>query len=104
MKKDRQIPFSTYKGKTRMMNYQMNSSDLRDDYEFEDTLKFISTGRGRSAVRFYMESTTEPMEYDMSLSEFENMLFKSDMVDQKVSGKWGFGKQGQNFTLKYLGK
>jgi hypothetical protein len=90
-------------GITQMVDYEGYGGQNKAVDVFESTLVFCGTGKGRSAVRFYLLDEDKKIRYSMSLSSFANMIDAGAVIsNKKVVGKWDFAKQGANTTLVYV--
>ncbi len=76
--------------------------ELVDNYIFEDTLRYKTYGKGRSAVTFYFESDKGD-KYTMFISDFDDILQNKGEI-WNLDGRFTFCKKGANFGIKYLGR
>lgn len=66
--------------------------------EFDATLAYVGYHKGRSSVRFqFRDCDRNGREYSMPMSAFNDIVGR--MISGVVSGRWRFGKQGQNYGL-----
>lgn len=71
--------------------------DMPATFRFSGTLAVVDYERGRSAVNVWLKRA-DGRKVSMSLAEFMRIL--PDMAYGKVSGTWGFAKNGSNTTIK----
>jgi hypothetical protein len=92
------IPFDT---DGNLMGYPEQWRDIvwRDNYQFDDVLKFDSYYRGRSAAGMFMVSTTTGSHYQMFLRDFEDLINTVIIDHGVVSGRWTFTKRGANYGI-----
>lgn len=74
----------------------------REPFEFNAILKFEGFYRGRSAAGFYLIGP-KGEKYVMRLKEIDNLIKNAEIYKGNVTGRWGFTKQGANYSLTYLG-
>ena len=88
------------------ISWHINAYDYtwRDPWEFVDTFKIVSYGRGRSSAVFNLESTTTGMKCVMMMKDMTDMITTATIVKGIVTGRWIFGKRGQNYGVQYLGE
>lgn len=75
--------------------------EMVDNFEFEDTLKFESYGKGRSSVTFNMRRQSNGKKVTMFLSDFAEIV--PFMVGGCLYGLFTFTKRGQNYGCKRIG-
>lgn len=73
-----------------------------DNFEWEDTLKYETFGRGTSAAHLWFRSTITGKEYMMFLTDFSNIV--ELLVEGKLTGTFTFCKRGANYGVKYVKK
>ena len=73
----------------------------KDNYEFEDTLKYSGFSRGSSSCTVQFKSINDNKEYTMFMKELDDCIDK--LIEGKLTGKFTFCKCGQNYGIKYLG-
>jgi hypothetical protein len=76
--------------------------DAMDPFEFVDTLEIDNSYRGRSAAGFNLVGS-KGEHYVIRISEMTKLLKEATIRRGKVSGRWGFVKQGANYSLTYRG-
>ena len=74
-------------------------AEMRDNFEFEDTLTFQSYGRGRSSVTFTFKRVNGQT-VSMFVSDFSDIVNK--MNHGHVTGRFTFVKKGQNYGCKMV--
>ena len=74
----------------------------KENFEFEEELKYQYITRGRSAARALFKDQYDN-QYEMFASDFTPLIHQIGDV-RKVLGKWTFRKQGRNVGLVYLGE
>jgi hypothetical protein len=74
--------------------------EWREPYEFEDTLKYVTYHRGRSAAYFEFVSLNDGRRYTMFLKQFDQAV--SRMVMGQFTGSFGFVKYGHNYGVALL--
>ncbi|WPE19928.1 hypothetical protein [Shinella zoogloeoides] len=74
--------------------------EMKDNFVFEDTLKFDDMARGRSAAYFYFtrSSGTKVVVFMKDLCEMMPHL-----VGGVIKGKFTFTKRGQNYGTIFIG-
>ena len=72
----------------------------KDNYEFEDTLKYSGFSRGTSSCTVQFTSINDGKEYTMFMKELDSCIDK--LVDGKLTGKFTFCKRGENYGIKLL--
>jgi hypothetical protein len=74
----------------RIFDYELyvNNKDIeiKDFYEFEDTLKIVSHMKGK----IICESQTNGLIYKITSGEIDRLYNLGKVVDQKIHGKWKF--------------
>ncbi|TCU34113.1 hypothetical protein [Rhizobium azibense] len=95
-KGDYQIPFSS---KGDQLHYPDWGHVMLDNFEFEDTLKFSTMARGRSAAYFYFKRSNgaKVVVFMKDLCEMMPHINKG-----KITGKFTFTKRGQNYGAIFL--
>lgn len=73
---------------------------LRDNFEFEDTLKLVGYSKGRSSVGFTFERS-DGTTVNFFLSDFFAIAHK--LVDGRITGRFTFVKKGQNYGCRMIG-
>lgn len=97
-----QIPFNSETGDQLHYPelYFGGKLEMRDNFEFEDTISFDTYLRGRSAAYFiFKRSTGEKLV--VFLTDMCDMIPR--MVEGKVTGTFTFTKRGANFGTKIVG-
>jgi len=93
-----QIPFNKDGDQLHYPDRWQNA-EMRDNFEFEDTLTFETYERGRSAAYFiFKRSTGEKVTFFMT--DFCGIV--NHMRNGKVSGNFTFTKRGMNYGTKML--
>jgi hypothetical protein len=108
-----QIPFDVRTG--AQMHYPENSYTrdvngkyvvvppaFRDNFEFEDRLKYISYQRGRSAAYFIFERESNNQKVTVFMRDFQTMIPK--LSRGKIKGTFTFVKTGMNYGCKLVNK
>lgn len=73
------------------------------DTEWTLSLTFTGFDKGiRSAYRF-IATDEDGRKWPMSVKQFRDMMMQVVICRSCISGRFGVVKQGQNFSLKYLG-
>ena len=75
---------------------------LEPDYEWDDTLVYLTYSRGRSAAYFEFESERFG-KVQMFMSDFDKLIKSVGIQDCKVTGRWGFRKAGANIGVYRVG-
>jgi hypothetical protein len=98
-KKAYQIPFDK---NDEMMNYPESWENpiWKDNYEWEDELKYESYGRGRSAAYMIFVSTQTNKTYTMFLTDFDSIV--SLLSGGALKGTFTFQKRGQNYGVRLV--
>ena len=77
--------------------------EWKDPWEFDDTFLIENYSRGRSAAIFLMTSQTNPeMKCTIFMSDMIDVIRKKTIKKGVVSGRWIFGKKGQNYGIKLV--
>ena len=71
----------------------------KDNYEFEDTLVFVSMQRGQSAAYFNLVSKTTDKCYTMFMKDIIEVIRNCRIDKGEIVGKWTFTKRGQNYGI-----
>lgn len=74
---------------------------MKENYEFDATLKFKEVTRGQSACRFILLDE-DGHKFFLFPSELLNILKNATVSNGSVSGKWNFVKKGQNYSIRWL--
>lgn len=67
---------------------------------FEDTFTYSTYSRGRSAAYFHFVKESDGKGVTVFMTDFNVMINK--MIKGKITGKFTFGKSGQNFGCKLI--
>lgn len=62
--------------------------------QWDDDLEYVSYSRGRSSATVILRSLRSLVEYEMFLAEFMRLV--PVLRDGKISGRFGFEKNGSN--------
>lgn len=74
------------------------------DTEWTLSLTFTGFDKGiRSAYRF-IATDEDGRKWPMSVKQFRDMMMQVVIDHAKISGRFGVAKQGQNFSLVWLGE
>lgn len=76
--------------------------EAREPFEFNAKLRVEGFYRGRSAAGFEFRGPKEE-KYVMRISEMTKLLKTATVYNGYVNGRWGFVKQGANYSLTYIG-
>ncbi|NEI70991.1 hypothetical protein GR212_15535 [Rhizobium lusitanum] len=76
-------------------------SVMKDNFVFDDTLKFDGTARGRSAAYFYFVRSSTGTRVTVFMKEFSEMM--PHLIRGSISGKFTFIKRGENYGTAFLG-
>jgi hypothetical protein len=71
----------------------------RPNYIFKDSLRITGYGKGRSAVRIYLESNTDLTKYETGLATLIDWIQKNRMVGDSAEGSFTFAKRGANYKI-----
>lgn len=72
--------------------------------EFSATMKLRLLERGKSAVIFWWERTFDNARFPMFASEiFDLAQYNGICPGGVVSGRWGFTKRGDNYSIYFIG-
>lgn len=83
------------------VSYWISGIKFVDPFEFDDEFYYVGYGRGRSAAYFEWETMYGKMQ--MFMTDMDELLKKTTIVNGTVSGHWGFKKFGSNIGVCYLG-
>lgn len=94
------IPFDS---NGNMVSYEgYGVKEMRDNYEFIDTLTLVAMHRGRSACDFEFQDSNGTT-YSMFFGEFRKLIQRfndGELVNLGcITGKWTFRKQGANYSI-----
>ena len=82
---------------------KVESETVPRDTTWDLSLVFDGFDKGyRSAYRF-IATDEEGRKWPMSVKQFRNMMEQIVIDHAKVTGRFGVVKQGQNFSLTYVG-
>jgi hypothetical protein len=109
-KKILQIPFNSLTGdmmhfahdRTERINGEwVNISPWwRDAHIFEDTLKYDGYLGGRSSMTMMFVSLRHGVRYPMFFRYFDLFIRRPDLaIGPSKTWKWGFAKQGRNYSI-----
>lgn len=96
-----QIPFNKANGD--QLDYEVSWSgnvEMRDNFEFEDTLTLDYSSRGRSAVNFRMIRESTGTSVNVFLKDFTEIFRHS--ISGKIAGRFTFVKRGANYGCTLL--
>jgi hypothetical protein len=95
------VPFMKDTGSlaTYVSHWEEDKVKWMDSFIFEDTMRFTSFYRGRSAAGFVVTSQTTGKKYTVFLVDVEAILQHGVQLGGIVSGTWGFVKRGTNYGL-----
>jgi len=85
----------------KYLGYGHSTMEWEDNYIFETTLKFINFSKGRSSVKAHFVSIDTGCEFEMFLSDFEELV-KANRSFSKLKGYFCFRKQGANYGVVLL--
>lgn len=77
--------------------------DEREPFEFDAELAIDSYFRGRSAAGIELRGPAGER-YVIRIKEMVKMLQVATVTGGKIRGRWGFVKQGANYSLTYKGE
>ncbi|EGL19848.1 MULTISPECIES: hypothetical protein [unclassified Paenibacillus] len=98
----------TYKGSLLSYSYNHPSEPVIDketniewidNKVFDDILTFTGYGRGRSSAVMHFSGSTGA-EYNMFLTDTEDLIKAKDIVDGRVKAQWTFCKRGRNYGIR----
>jgi len=95
---DYKIPFDSAGNQLDYAGY--GCAEMRENFEFNDTLTFQSYGRGRSSVTFTMKRFGTNTNVSMFVSDFSDIVNK--MNHGAITGTFTFVKKGQNYGCKLV--
>jgi len=98
MKKTYQIPFDKDGNQLSYEGY--GAMQYLDNFEFVDTLEYVSYRTGRSAIGFTFRRASSGTLVNIFITDMDKMLLK--MVEGKITGKFTFCKRGANYGCKLL--
>lgn len=81
------------------MSYPYGPDEWRDNYIFEETLKYEGYSRGRSSVTMSFKDS-KGHSYEMFISDFDDVITRKGFFGKSTRGKWTFVKKGQNYGIK----
>jgi hypothetical protein len=90
-----QIPFKN----GNLQSYPYNPDEWRDNYEFEETLEYVTYYRGRSSATIAFKDS-QGHTYEMFLTDFDDVMKRKGFNGKFVTGKWTFVKRGQNYGIR----
>ena len=71
-----------------------------DNFEFEDTLQYVSYGKGRSSVTFKFKRKSNGKTVNMFLTDIDKIMNK--LSHGEITGKFTFSKRGENYGCKLI--
>jgi hypothetical protein len=80
--------------------YVVVPPNFRDNFEFEDRLKYIEYRRGRSAAYFIFERESNNRKVTFFMRDFERLVPK--LSRGKIKGTFTFVKTGMNYGCKLV--
>lgn len=96
--REMKVPYHKTQGVMIFENYSYSDNKGFQNCIFEDHIKYVGFGRGRSAVHCYFESMDGTKKFTMFMSEFDKIIRAGkDVLDLK--GKFYFVKRGMNYSL-----
>lgn len=101
-REDLEIPFID----TGMLGYEDSYyKNIRKvkNHIFTATLKIGVMSRGRSSAKLHFVDKDTLLEYEMFLTDIEDMLKNATIQNGEVSGLFVFVKRGKNYGIKYAG-
>lgn len=93
------IPFSKING--NQLHYPEFNHEMRENFIFEDVLKFDGYSRGRSAAYLNFIKKSDGKKVSVFLTDFVEGIVPN-MIKGTVKGKFTFCKRGANFGCKRL--
>ena len=75
----------------------------RDNYIFEDTLKFVRFQNMKTSVHVELRSLRDNREYEMFLNELERCIRLNAISNAEITGQFTFVKRGTNYSVSYVG-
>ena len=99
IKLDIEVPTTVSNGENPVkvyLGYSYGSGEWEKNAIFEDTLKFVSTSKGRSSIKFNFVGLGGT-QYEMFLKDFTSLALTQAVTE--VKGKWAFCKRGANYGI-----
>lgn len=89
----------TYKAPSEPCIDEEKNIEWIENKVFEDTLTFIGYERGRSSAVMRFKGS-DGAEYNMFLTDTDDLIKSEDIIGGKVTAKWTFCKRGENYGIK----
>ncbi len=74
----------------------------RDNYIFEDTLKFVRFQNMKTSIHAELRSLRDDREYRMFPSELERCIHLNAISNAEITGQFTFVKRGTNYSVSYV--
>jgi len=85
----------------RWVNGEPIYPDMRDNFEFDDTLTLLDYGRGRSSVTFTLQRLNGK-NVTMFVSDLCDMVKACESKQGVFHGRFTFCKKGQNYGCRLI--
>jgi len=102
-KKELNIPYDK-NGDMIQWDHDYQIAGRRDNSIWNDVLRYGGCGRGRSAAYFIWHSIFTNRRYYMFMSDMNDILLTTDIVDKEIKGQFTYVKKGQNFGIQKVGE
>jgi hypothetical protein len=80
----------------------VNEVVWKPNYEFEDKLHYLRYSRGRSSAKIHFKSEITDKEYEMFLTDFDDLMNNKGFDKNTVDGTFTFCKRGSNYGIKFF--
>lgn len=84
--------------------YGIPPYEWRDNYTFQDTLRFDGFSNMKTSVQVKFTSLKDGKRHLMFLSEFARIILENAIHDGNVSGLFTFAKKGTCYSVSWVGK
>ena len=74
----------------------------KPNFEFEDKFKYLNYSRGRSSAKIHFKSEITGKEYEMFLTDFDDLMNSQGFNKNVVEGTFTFCKRGANYGIKLV--
>lgn len=81
--------------------HENNKDWTEENEEFEEKLRYVNYGRGRSSVEFFFENTEGTLFVQMFVSDMDKLL-KTGVSPLEVNGRWRYCKKGSNYGVQLV--
>lgn len=70
-----------------------------DNFKFKDSFEYAGYSKGRSSCHIYLRSTTTNRKHFVLISDFDLLMKKIGLNDNKITWEFTFAKRGSNYMM-----